>query len=349
MNKIHSGVLSLSWHPEKDNVLAFSTREGRIGVLDVNKSSNVPTILASFSSQEVYSIAWAKVDDSMVLIACNGQKFVYYNQKDQWKMKTVEQLKNSSSVAVNGNILAVGMGDGDLKIAEISKEFNVLMKKKICKKYIGMMSWHENTLAIASESGITIIKNFDASISDISDESLLKLEGHKGRVFSVRFNKSGTMLVSCCVTGYVKVWDLETMVAVSSFNIETLAYSAIFLPCNEDFVVCGGQDSTVATFEWRKHPESEEILVVKKKSNQRGKNIQWAAPIEVTKISKNSKKRQKQKIVKVVDDALTELSEDVVKMSLQSVSFLNFSCEFSSILILCRRKLRRFSHRRIVN
>ena len=320
MNKIHSGILSLAWHPEKDNILAFSTREGRIGVLDVNKSSNVPTVLAGFSSQEVYSIGWARIQDSVVLIACNGQKMVHYSQKDQWKMKAVEHLKNSSSIAVNGDILAVGMGSGDLFIADITNDFKVLMTKKICKKYIGMMSWHGSTLVIASESGITVIKSISAITAEIPDEELLKLEGHKGRVFSVRFNKSGSMLVSCCVSGYVKVWNLSTMTSVASFNMETLAYSAIFLPSNEDFIVCGGQDSTVLTFEWKNHPASEEILAVKKKLHQKGKNIQWAAPIEVTKISKHSSKRQKQKIVKVVDDSIVELSGDVMKMNLQPVS-----------------------------
>lgn len=339
MNKIHSGVLSLSWHPDKDNLLAFSTREGRIGLLDVNKSSNVPTILASFSSQEVYSIAWAKLQstgsDSMILIACNGHKFVYYNQKDQWKMKTVDHLKHSSSVAVNDGILAVGNGNGDLMIVDISKNFYILLKKKICRKYIGMMTWHNNSLAIASESGITLIKHIDAATDELTDEKLLKLQGHKGRVFSVRFNKAGSLLVSCCVTGYVKVWDLETLSAVVTFSIDTLAYSAIFLPSNEDFIVSGGQDSTVLTHEWRKYSAEQEVKkeVGGKKKQQTFKNVQWATPTEVTTISKNTQRRDKKKIVKVVDDSIVELSNVIGKMNLHSAVRKNFRCAMNFNLI----------------
>lgn len=123
MNKIHSGVLCLSWHPERDNMLAFSTREGRIGVLDVNKALNVPTVLANFSSVEVYSIGWAKLHDSHILIACNSHKLVYYSQKDQWKMHNVDHLKNSASVAVNGSIMAVGTASGEFLIVDIGGTF----------------------------------------------------------------------------------------------------------------------------------------------------------------------------------------------------------------------------------
>lgn len=318
MNKIHSGVLCLSWHPEKDNVLAFSTREGRIGILDVNKSSNVPTILTTFSSQEVYSIAWTKIKDSFVLIACNGHKFVYYEQKNQWKMKNVDHLKHSASVAVNGNIIAIGNGNGDLLFADISKEFYVLLKKKACRKYVGMMSWHGDTLAISTENGIVLIKAVDANISELPEEKLLKLYEGMGRVFSVRFNKTGSLLVSCCVNGYVTVWDLETLLPLSSFNLDTLAYSAIFLPSNEDVIVCGGQDSTVVTYEWRKLSDVKVELIGKKKPHQHFKNVQWAVPTEVTKISKNSQRRQKTKIAKAPDALVNELSTDIVKLNLQT-------------------------------
>lgn len=328
MNKIQAGVLCLSWHPEKDNVLAFSTREGRICVLDVNKSSNVPTILANFSSQEIYSIAWAKMSingaDSLVLIACNGHKLGYYNQKDQWKLKIVDHLKHSASVAVNGKVAAIGNGNGDLLIVDLTKNFQLLTTKKICKKYIGMMTWQNDMLAISSETGITLIKNIDENISAISDDQMIKLQGHKGRVFSVRFNKSGSLLVSSCISGYVKVWDVETLSPISSHCIETSAYSAIFLPSNEEIIVCGGQDSTILTYEWRKHPNEPESseLNVKKKLQQTAKKIQWATPTEVTTISKNSQRRHKKKITKPFDDDVSELSAEIIKMNLHPVSSL---------------------------
>lgn len=326
MNKIHSSVLCLSWHPEKDNVLAFSTREGRIGILDVNKSSNVPTILQSISSKEVYSIAFAKMtsngNDSMVLLACDSQKMVCYSQKNQWKMTMVDHLKHSASIAVNGEIIAIGTFNGDLLIVDINNKFKVLMQKKISKKYIGMITWHSNSLAISFDAGITLIKHINVASSEIPDQDLLHLVGHKGRVFSVRFNKSGSLLVSSCVSGYIKVWDVEKLSAISSFRIDTLAYTSIFLPTDEDFIVCGGQDSTVMVQAWRSYSVEEEVTesASKKKGAQQLKNITWADPTEVTTISKNSQRRQKKKIVKVVEDSVSELSSEIVKLNLHPVS-----------------------------
>lgn len=321
MNKLHCAVLCLSWHPDKDNVLAFSTREGRIGVLDVNKSANVPTILTSFSTKEVYSIAWAKHQDSAILLACNGQKFVYYTQKDQWKMHTVDHLKFAASVAVNGDLLAVGSTNGDLAFADISKNFYVIMKTKIAKKYIGMMTWHESKLAIAA-TGVMLIKHVDSSISELPDEQLLKLEGHDSRVFTVRFNKAGNHLVSGCQGGLVKVWDIESLSAISTFSIGTPVFSAIFMPSDENVIVCGGKDSTVLTYDWQQQME-EPIKEVKAKKNRKkqplNKHISWATPTEVVTISKNSQRRQKTKIIQsAVNESVNELSSDLIKLSIQT-------------------------------
>lgn len=313
MNKIQSCVLCLSWHPEKDNILAFSTREGRIGVLDTNKATNVPAILTSISSQEVYSMSWAKTGSDLILIVCNGSKLVYYNQKNQYKMRFVDHLKSTCSIAVGGELLAAGNGSGEVMIVDISNDFKILVKKKVSKKYIGMMTWHGSTLAVAAENGIIIIQGIDSSISELADESLEKLQGHNSRVFSVRFNKAGNLLVSCCNNGRVVIWDLGSMAAISSFNIGSPAYSAMFLPSNEDIVLCGGQDTTVSMINWRNYSAEAEDGS-KKKKNPQVKNIQWASPTEVTS---GFKGRQKKKVEKVSEEAIDELSTDIIKLSVQ--------------------------------
>ncbi|CRK87478.1 CLUMA_CG001279, isoform A [Clunio marinus] len=325
MNKIHSCVLNLIWHPEKENILVFSTREGRIGILDVNKSSNVPTILSSFSSHEVYSMTWAKIkrneDEMFIILACDRHKLVYYSQNDHWKFHVLEKFKQSASVSVYKNeILLVGTDNGELQFVDMAKDFKVITSKKICNKYIGMMTWYRDTLAIATEYGITLVKNFSVKkLTTLNDSDFLKLQSHKGRVFSVRFNKSGEHLVSCCISGYIKVWNVESMSVVSSYSIDSQAYSAIFLPSNENFVVCGGQDSTIITFEWKKYPFVQEFEEVtsKKKQLQSAKKIQWAAQTEVTEINKSGdRRRYEKKVVKMDEEKVSDLSCDLVKMKI---------------------------------
>lgn len=77
-NHVQAKVLYLSWHPEDENQLAFSTEEGRVGIYDVSKTSNVPKVVNQFTSSAVYQLAWAKVNASRwVLFACAKGKLVY--------------------------------------------------------------------------------------------------------------------------------------------------------------------------------------------------------------------------------------------------------------------------------
>lgn len=299
MNKIQSSILCIAWHPEKDNILAFSTREGRVGILDTNKFTNVPVIMESFTSHEIYSMTWAKFTDSSglettVLVVCSNGKCVYYNYKD-FKINLLPQFKNICSLASNMNLLALGNSNGTVFICDMSKNFKVIAHTKICQKYIGMMTWFNDKLAIASEKGITIIKDLNEGMNEeIAEENKIKLQQQK-RVYSVRFNKNGDHLVSSNITGSINVWNLETSSIIASMNIDTPAYCAIFMPNNEDVIICGGQDSTVHTFEWKQHPLSQEVAEKSSKNDDKLKHMEWGMLSEMTTISKYNKKRRVKK------------------------------------------------------
>lgn len=98
-------VLCLAWHPEHENLLAFSTEEGRVGIYDVNKTSNVPNIVKPFTSAPIYQITWAKMrmgtpptdaeagaeagDKAVqrwVLFACANRKLVYIPESGDQKL-----------------------------------------------------------------------------------------------------------------------------------------------------------------------------------------------------------------------------------------------------------------------
>ena len=120
MNKIQSAILCLSWHPRKENLLAFSTREGRIGLMDTNQSNNVPIIYRSFTSKEVYSITWANFNNSIMLLACDSINFVYYTEKGGNKNEptVVPALHKATSIFVHGEYLLVGTGIGNVLVCK---------------------------------------------------------------------------------------------------------------------------------------------------------------------------------------------------------------------------------------
>ncbi|KAG5680415.1 hypothetical protein PVAND_009923 [Polypedilum vanderplanki] len=296
MNKIHSAVLCISWHPIKENILAFSTREGRIGVLDTNKSNNVPVILESFVSREIYSIKWTKFtnmsgSETVLLLACssNGQ-LVYYTAKD-YKINYVNQLKQVCSVDSYENLLVIGTNSGIVYICDINKEFEIIAEAKVGHKYIGMINWQDDKLAICTETDVAFIKDTKNVLTNADfEKSIIKLP-HEKRVYSVRFNKAGDHIVTTCLNERIYVWNLETSSKVASYYIKTPAYCAIFMPGKENFIICGGQDSTVQVFEWKNYPIPHEEPI---KSDEK-KRITWGTLSELNIISKNKKRNIKKK------------------------------------------------------
>lgn len=325
MSKIHSAILDLAWHPIKENILALCTREGRVVVLDTNKSTNVPIVLPSFTSYAIYSLGWGNLivdgKETPIVMASDRSIFAYYIQKgDQWKFKVVHKLANTSSFVKNGYFLAVGKSNGTLTICDLSKDFAILYEKKVCKKYVGQMAWFGSKLAVATETNILIINDIDVLTGEISDANIQNLVGHCNRIASVRFNKEGTLLVSCCFGGYVKVWDLKTLECISSFNIKTQAYCAIFLPSNEDIVLCGGLESTVLANEWKKFEKPDKPDEVLMKQKPKSKAIEWGKNTEVTIITKTNKRLTKKVVSKAVDEDVSELADGLQNIKLASVS-----------------------------
>ena len=337
MSKIHSAVLEMAWHPVKDSIIALCTREGRVVVLDTNKSNNVPTVLPSFTSYPIFSLAWGNLvvdgKETPIIMASDRSSFAYYIQKgDQWKFKTLHKLANASSFVKNGYFLAVGKENGTLTICDMSKDFAILFERKVSKKYVGQMTWFGSKLAVSTENNILIINDIDVLTGEIVDANIQNLVGHCNRVASVRFNKEGTLLVSCCFGGYVKIWDLKSLECISSFNIKTQAYCAMFLPSNEDIVICGGLESTILGFEWNKFPKPEkadEMLL--KKSKQ--KVIDWAKNTEVTIITKANKRIIKKVASKAVvgDEDVAGLAVDLQNIKITPVSqIMMFTCGFTN-------------------
>lgn len=141
------------------------------------------------------------------------------------------------------------------------------------------------------------------------------LNGHTSRVCSVRFNKSGSMLVSTCFAGVIKIWDMNSFDTLANFNLNTPAYSALFLPTgNDKIIVCGGQDSTVVTFDWTRH--TGDFSIPEKSKNLDGlKGIEWAQSAEIVSTIKS--KRIKRKVgVKNDADDVTDITKDLEAVKL---------------------------------
>lgn len=297
------------------------------------KPSNTPVTLSSFTSRSVYSISFAKVTskdstEKILLLACDGERFVYYTQKPknfqyEPNFREVKHLSKAASLAVNAeNIVAVGNGNGILFLCDMSNDFKVIRSMKIAtKKYIGHMSWFNMKLAVCADDDI---QEYDLSV-DLADPStnipMRKATGHPNRICKVRYNKSGSLMVTCCFKGQIRVWNTQetdlTCVSTYSTNVPQV-FTVIFLPINEDVIVYGGFGSSVYTYKWTEYPAIEAEAAPKKQSG-----VVWGKISEEILMIANCAKRKVAVKVGAKKESAEEGAEgesEIVKMENLPVS-----------------------------
>lgn len=266
ITKIKTSILCVAFHPDTEHVVAISTRDGRVFILDTSKPNIAPKPLEQYAKEEIYSIAWAKLKDSVILLGSNRDELVYYaflnaNDKPAIHLHRNSEIRGVSTLAVSDNLLAVGTVTGRLMIVDIQAQFQILDEMVMSEaKYISMMAWFEDMLAVATDKDVYMVRNIKRNIkqgkepTSEEDLSLLPAE-HKQRINSVAFNSKGTLLVSTCRGGLVKILDVNKEPGheevLATISLGTPAFCAIFLPSNEDLVICGGQDSTPTTYRWK--------------------------------------------------------------------------------------------------
>jgi hypothetical protein len=122
---------------------------------------------------------------------------------------------------------------------------------------------------------------------------------------------------------------------LACFHYDSPIYAGIFMPSNENLIVCGGQDSTVIVFEWKLYlievnDENENKLKVNgekkvQKKKDIYKNFAWATLSEITQISKKTKRRHTKKNLKVkaVNDENLNAKVDLKSVSKKHTSMMN--------------------------
>ena len=162
---IRSKISVLSWHPEKDNELAFATAEGRIGIYNVF-SLKPPAICKTSHKKMVYGLCWGKptyqadvngVEHKFSLYSCgDGVVFQHNPQQLGTAAQDIEEIISASnnqdsdrsssfhtdiSWKFNTDILAIGNEDGSVGIYK-APHLLCLAVIKVHAKMILNMKWH---------------------------------------------------------------------------------------------------------------------------------------------------------------------------------------------------------------
>ncbi|XP_065090276.1 protein rigor mortis isoform X2 [Ochlerotatus camptorhynchus] len=271
MNKICSKVTALDWHPVRENYIAFGTAEGRIGILDTNGPNNVPVLMNSFLSTDVYTLKWCEMTDefhqkTMVLFATGKSKIAYYKIIGVGKHDPIElhQFGMVSSVSASGHYLFVGTQDGFVFINDLSKSLTQLYHRSISRRYICSMQFKDNVLAVASnEINIRLI-DFSNGMDDKVDDNITTLTGHLEGVCCLRWGHGDSkLLVSASFDDTVRVWDTANGSCIAVYRSIDSVFCAIFSPIQENIVILTGKGITLSFFDYTKYPVTEHSLVKK--------------------------------------------------------------------------------------
>ncbi|XP_066156134.1 gem-associated protein 5 isoform X2 [Euwallacea fornicatus] len=88
--QIHASVTALAWHPGDENLLAWATVEGRIGVTSVNNKSSI--VLRNHFTSEVYKIEWGPNDEALgcrkLFAVSQGVVAAFHAKKEQGVFKS---------------------------------------------------------------------------------------------------------------------------------------------------------------------------------------------------------------------------------------------------------------------
>ncbi|XP_055539791.1 protein rigor mortis isoform X2 [Wyeomyia smithii] len=310
MNKICSKVTALDWHPERENIIAFGTSEGRIGVLDTNNQINVPVLLNPFISTDVYALKWCEMSDELrvrqtVLFATGKNKMAYYKMKPgKHELIEVHDCGLVSSVSASENYLLVGTQDGFVYIKDLNKNLAQLYRRSITRRYITSMQLKDNILAVASNENSIRLIDFSNGIDDKTDDNIKVLEGHSLGVCCLRWGHGNSkLLVSASFDSTVRVWDTITFNCLSVYNSMDSVFCAFFSPIHDNTIIFTGKGTTLSFINYIKYPPSAKS-VIKNKAEEKENEEKVTGSFEESKAELESTKPDQQ-----VDELANQLKQ----------------------------------------
>ncbi|KAJ8675733.1 hypothetical protein QAD02_011519 [Eretmocerus hayati] len=269
--KIMGQVRALAWHPEKENLLAFATNEGRVGIFDTN-ASKPPVLCRQYHRHIIYSLAWGPAPNvnQYALYVCGDGELVYYNPEKLNENPTiVMKKKNCTEFCWKPDYSMVALGFGDGSITFLDRELTSYGKTiSVLSKSIQRLVWHpestssdlnispmQNYLAVATtEPTVTV---FDISLANNSGNSeedefpfyktVATLSAHAEKVVCLAWSPhiSG-YLVSGSYDKTAQVWKIETQEVIATY-ISHLGpiQCCMWSPFSQDLIMTGSVDFTL--------------------------------------------------------------------------------------------------------
>ena len=173
-------VTSLAWHPDKDNIIAFGTDEGRVGTVDAFSSRSIPAFCDFKHRSTVYNLCWGPpvfekkekackgsimqlFADTKCLYSCGDGQVMMHSARQEDKTINVDTIISStnnfsrkdpsrSDVLFQPNLfeyLVLGSDDGSIEIFK-TPNLQILCVLKSFNKLIQSLAWHPLHIGVSS-------------------------------------------------------------------------------------------------------------------------------------------------------------------------------------------------------
>ncbi|XP_033216960.1 gem-associated protein 5 [Belonocnema kinseyi] len=256
--KIMGKVRAMSWHPEKENLLAFGTGEGRIGVYDTN-ATRPPLLYRQYHRNVVYSLHWGPAPNIKLyaLYSCADGELVFYNpeKSDEEPKSVIKKECTEFSWKPDYSYMAVGFEHGKISFFDRNlKELEGSIYNPL-RTAVHCLVWHpestatdlsmsplQNYLAVAFNSAVITVfdicdlksnpeaKENGEVVPDFSNQeakepaaafyrTVATLSGHSERVVSLAWSPHQSgYLVSGSYDNTVQIWKVESQELLGTFT-----------------------------------------------------------------------------------------------------------------------------------
>ncbi|KPJ10542.1 Gem-associated protein 5 [Papilio machaon] len=295
---VQGKVLTVAWHPTKENLLAFGTAEARVGLIDANGKTERPArVLLPALSGGVYSLCWGEEDQ--LLAAANGELVVYSTSKPDQR-KLLSCVRARARARAQCGLLAVGSCEGAVAVTSAAPHCTALAANYIYTKVIYNVEWHPEQTSEANEE--SQYKNLIAvsSLDKLHSISILEygdkedgtkqlqvwkvLTGHKNSVLQLAWSPHrDELLASTSQDCTIRVWDIVGGACVSICNAHA-QYAVSVAWCARPHLpahlLTGGADCSLRLWSYMDYPQDkyqgEEIGVTKKDKKKHKQEVKKA-------------------------------------------------------------------------
>ncbi|XP_076243068.1 gem nuclear organelle associated protein rigor mortis [Calliopsis andreniformis] len=338
--KIKGKIRAISWHPEKENLLAYATEEGRVGIFDTN-CNKPPILYRQYHRGIVYTVSWGPSPENkqFVLYSCAEGELVFYDpgKPNQVPTSILKRECTEFSWKPDFSCLAVGFENGSISF--LNHKFKMRGYVKLSSVMVHCLAWHpdstaadtnfsplKNYLAVAFKSRtiqIINLSNFMDHLTTLENltenddskerdsykvnEVVATLTGHIHDVVCLAWSPyiSGR-LISGSYDHTAQVWNVETQELIATYKEHCgPILCCMWSPLDPNYIITGSADFTLRI--WKINSNS--AILPQETADK--------------KSSKKTKKKQNKgnKINDVtVENAITDLANTISECSISDAA-----------------------------